>query len=1122
MIKSPQPIDILSLFRRHNGVQALMKALDREKYVALDGLFGSSAALIVKLLHESGRPVLCIASDMEEAGYLFSDLEQLGGEGSALFFPSSYKRAIKYGHTDAAQQVLRAEALAALSMEGSRPLVVSYPEAVAERVIAGDILEKEMQSIRQGDRLDRDFLRDLLLEWGFERTDYVYEPGQFAVRGSLLDVFSFSRELPVRIDFFDDEIESIRLFEVESQLSVGTLSEVVLMPDVAGDVRAEECLLGLFPKNTIIVLPDRPFLEDRLQMVFTDAPLFDDGEGFGSLEAMQERLTSPGELMDKLNDFTTIATGSGRSGNYRIGFKTQPQPLFHKNFDLLIDQLEQWRDAGYRLLLATASDKQYERVEEILSERGSSSLLPERVSLTLHEGFSDEALRIVLLTDHQLFDRYHKYNLKSDKARSGKVTLSLKELNQFSQGDYIVHIDHGIGRFGGLITTDVGGKRQEVIKLIYRNNDIIFVNLHSLHKLSKYKGGDSDAQVELSRLGTGAWQKLKERTKKRVKDIARDLIRLYAQRKEERGFAFSPDSYLQHELEASFLYEDTPDQERATAEVKADMESDRPMDRLICGDVGFGKTEVAVRAAFKAATDGKQVAILVPTTVLAYQHYQTFRDRLQNFPVRIEYISRARSAKDIKAILHDLAEGRVDIIIGTHRLVSNDVRFHDLGLLVIDEEQKFGVAVKEKLRKLQVNVDTLTMSATPIPRTLQFSLMGARDLSNINTPPPNRYPVATELARFSPDIVREAVNFEMSRNGQVFIVHNRIDNIEKIAGIVQREVPDARVAVGHGRMSPTELERLILDFIHYEYDVLVATTIIENGIDVPNANTIIIDDAHRYGLSELHQLRGRVGRSNRKAFCYLLSPPLSVLSDDSRRRLQAIENFSDLGSGIRIALQDLDIRGAGNVLGAEQSGFIADLGYETYSKVFNEAVSELKADEFADLYAESQEAIPSASRFVVETTVESDLELSFPEEYVPLDSERILLYRELDNLSTDEELDAFRRRMQDRFGKIPPEGEELIRVPRLRRLGRSLGIEKIVLRGEQMSFHLVGKEDSPYYQSEVFGMLLEYIAAHTRRCEIRQSGGKRIVRLREVPDVLTACELCTAISTRSSAERIEL
>ncbi|WP_373776750.1 transcription-repair coupling factor [Porphyromonas loveana] len=1112
-MKRAERNDITSLFQSHAGVQALTKALEKERFIALDGLRGSSQSIIVHGLRSRNRPILCIASDMEEAGYLYSDLEQLGGEGTALFFPSSYKRAVKYGHTDSAQQVLRAGTLAELSGQGNCPLIVSYPEAVAECVVAVATLEREKQSIRQGDRLDREFVRELLVQWGFERTDYVYEPGQFAMRGSLLDVFSYSRELPMRIDFFDDEVESIRLFEVESQLSVQTLTEALLMPDVAGDEYAEESFLSILPKDTIIVLPDRSFLEERFQSIYTDPPLFDDGEGFASLEDMQRKLTPPSTLMSGLEAFCTIAVGSGRSGNYRIGFRMQSQPLFHKNFDLLIDQLDEWKEAGYKLLLATASDKQYERVGEILAERGRTDLLPEHLSVTLHAGFTDETARLAVLTDHQLFDRYHKYNLKSDKARSGKVTLSLKELNQFSTGDYIVHIDHGIGQFGGLITMDTGGKRQEVIKLIYRNNDIIFVNLHSLHKLSKYKGGENATGVELSRLGSGAWQKIKDRTKTRVKDIARDLIRLYARRREEKGFAFSPDSYLQHELEASFIYEDTPDQERATTEVKADMESDRPMDRLICGDVGFGKTEVAIRAAFKAATDGKQVAVLVPTTVLAYQHYRTFSERLRQFPVRIEYISRGRSAKDIKAVLHDLAAGQIDIVIGTHRLVSNDVHFRDLGLLIIDEEQKFGVAVKEKLRKLQVNVDTLTMSATPIPRTLQFSLMGARDLSNISTPPPNRYPIATELARFSPDILREAVNFEMSRNGQAFVVHNRIENIEEIAAIIRHEVPDARVAVGHGRMAPAELERLILDFVHYEYDVLVATTIIENGIDVPNANTIIINDAHRYGLSELHQLRGRVGRSNKKAFCYLLSPPLGVLPDDSRRRLQAIENFSDLGSGIRIALQDLDIRGAGNVLGAEQSGFIADLGYEAYSKVFDEAVRELKAEEFAELYATDEKAKVSAAQFVVETTVESDMELSFAEDYVPLDSERILLYRELDNLSTDEELEAFRERMKDRFGQIPPEGEELIRVPHLRQLGRSLGIEKIVLRGGQMSLHLISKEDSPYYQSEAFGRLLAYIAAHTRRCEIRQTGGKRIVRIREVNDVLTACDVCKAIAT---------
>ena len=715
----------------------------------------------------------------------------------------------------------------------------------------------------------------------------------------------------------------------------------------------------------------------------------------------------------------------------------------------------------------------------------------------------------MLLTEHELFDRYHKYSLRSDKATSGKVTLSLKELQSFTRGDLVVHADHGIGRFDGLVSMPQGDHMQEFVKLIYRNNDTIFVNLHSLHKLSHYRSGSEGSEVRLSAVGSGAWQKIKDKTKKRIKDIARDLIRLYAQRKETEGFAFSPDTYLQQELEASFSFEDTPDQASAVEAVKADMERPFPMDRLLCGDVGFGKTEVAIRAAFKAATDGKQVAVLVPTTVLAYQHYRTFSKRLQDFPIRVDYISRARTTKELREILRDLKEGKIDIIIGTHRLTSKDVAFHDLGLLIIDEEQKFGVAVKEKLRQLQVNVDTLTMSATPIPRTLQFSLMGARDLSNLNTPPANRRPVETILTQMSPQIIREAIGFEMSRNGQVYFVNSRINNIENLAALVQREVPDARIAVAHGQLAPKEMEQILIDFGNHEYDVLVATKIIENGIDVPNANTIMIHDAHHYGLSELHQLRGRVGRSDRKAFCYLLTPPFEGLSEDAKRRLRAIESFSDLGSGIRLALQDLDQRGAGNVLGAEQSGFITDMGYETYQKVFTEAIQELKADEFAHVYADQDQSEHGelADRFVVETQVESDLELALPDDYVPSDSERILLYRELDGLSEDRELDEFTSRLRDRFGVLPQETEELIRIPRLRRIGHHLGIEKVVLKGGSMSLHLIADTKSAYYSSEIFGKLLSYVARNQRRCEFVQRTGRHIIRIHHVPNVEEAIKI---------------
>jgi transcription-repair coupling factor (superfamily II helicase) len=784
-----------------------------------------------------------------------------------------------------------------------------------------------------------------------------------------------------------------------------------------------------------------------------------------------------------------------------LRFDTLPQPLFQKNFDLVSDTIKHYISESYKIFILSDSEKQTERLKDIFADR-RDDIRFEAVNHTVHEGFIDNVTKICFFTDHQIFGRFHKYSLKSDKARGGKLTLSLKELNQFSNGDYIVHIDHGIGRFGGLVRTEVNGKLQEVVKMIYKNNDIIFVSIHSLHKLSKYKGKDGEAPA-LNKLGTGAWEKMKDRTKTKVKDIARDLIKLYAKRKDEKGFSFSPDSFLQDELEASFMYEDTADQLKATADVKADMEKERPMDRLICGDVGFGKTEVSIRAAFKAVTDNKQVAVLVPTTVLAFQHYQTFKERLKEFPCSIDYISRARSASETKKILERLASGELNILIGTHRIVSKDIKFKDLGLLVIDEEQKFGVSVKEKLRQMRTNVDTLTMTATPIPRTLQFSLMGARDLSNINTPPPNRYPIQTEIERFDPGIIRDAIEFEMSRNGQVFVINNRIQNIYEIEALVRREVPDARIIVGHGQMDPERLEKNILDFVNYEYDVLIATTIIENGIDVPNANTIIINNAHQFGLSELHQLRGRVGRSNRKAFCYLLAPPLSTLPSESRRRLQAIENFAELGSGIHIALQDLDIRGAGNMLGAEQSGFIADVGYETYQKILEEAVNELKTEEFADIY--SEDADENDKKFVRETFIESDLEILFPPTYIPEDSERVGIYRELDKIEDDGALASFVSKLRDRFGTIPEQGEELIRIVHLRRLGKQLGFEKIVLKRGVMNLHLIKNNDSPYYQSNAFGKIIAYIQKHPKNCELKNIAGKRNLIIKNVPDVKTAC-----------------
>ena len=906
---------------------------------------------IAALYAKGGGNFICLLNDMEEAGYFYNDLKQLTNSDSVYFFPSAYRRDIKYGHIDPANEILRTEVLSILQNEHPKFIIVSYPEAIAEKVARQEILKENTLPLKVGDTADIINISNALDKNGFEAVDYVYEPGQYALRGSILDVFSFSYEYPYRIDFFGDEIETIRTFDVETQLSKDKLDSIQIVSEVSKKNASGGCLLGSLPNDTLLAVHDLNWCRERIGAIWEEEPVVADEESFANADLMHAKLVPWDEFMHDALNLRRIQFGLHTAGeaNATLNFQTEAQPIFHKNFDMVSLSFHKYLDEGYTIYILSDVEKQAARIRAIFEDR-KDDIPFIAVNRTIHAGFADSQLKICCFTDHQLFDRFHKYSLKSDKARSGKITLSLKELNQFTPGDYIVHIDHGIGQFGGLVRMEVNGKMQEVVKLIYQNHDAIFVSIHSLHKLSKYKGKDGEPP-KLSKLGTGAWEKMKDRTKKKVKDIARDLILLYAKRKQEKGFAYSPDSFLQQELEASFIYEDTPDQMKATAEVKSDMESARPMDRLICGDVGFGKTEVAIRAAFKAVTDDKQVAVLVPTTVLAFQHYQTFKERLKEFPCKIDYISRARTSTQIKQILKEVKEGEVNILIGTHRIVSKDVAFKDLGLLIIDEEQKFGVSVKEKLRQLKSNVDTLTMTATPIPRTLQFSLMGARDLSSITTPPPNRYPVQTDVERFNPEIIREAINFEMSRNGQVFFINNRIQNIYEIEALVKREVPDARICVAHGQMEPGELEKKILDFVNYEYDVLIATSIIESGIDVPNANTIIINNAQQFGLSDLHQLRGRVGRSNRKAFCYLLSPPLSSLTQEARRRLQAIESFSELGSGIHIAMQDLDIRGAGNMLGAEQSGFIADLGYEAYQKILEEAVDELKSDEFADLYA---------------------------------------------------------------------------------------------------------------------------------------------------------------------------
>jgi transcription-repair coupling factor (superfamily II helicase) len=1067
-------------------------------------------------------PLLFILSDADEAGYFFNDLKS----DKACFFPSAYRRAVKYGQRDDANEILRTETLAAVSSKTGPLFIVTCPEAVAELVVSQNHFDEQRISLKTSQTIDITDLEHRLRDIGFNEVDYVYEPGQFAVRGSIVDVYSYSSELPYRIDFFGDEIDTIRTFSVEDQLSQDRRSEIEIVPELAVTESEKVPFLRFLPDDTLIVIKDERFVLDTVQRIynegFSSQAMTERLEGATEVEQEQIRrdmnreavLCKPTVFNDELARFQQIELSASNRAqeapDATIAFHTKPQPLFHKNFDLLKQSLEDYQLQGYKIYILADSDKQQQRLKDILNDMSAEEVTDKlgdhliAVDKTVHEGFVDDDLKACLFTDHQIFDRFHKYNLKSDKARSGKMALTMKELQQMEPGDYLVHVDFGIGKFGGLIKVpNPQGGYQEVIRIIYQNNDKVDVSIHSLYKISKYRAADTGEPPRLSTLGTGAWDRLKERTKKKIKEIARDLIRLYAKRRHEKGFAFSPDNFMQHELEASFLYEDTPDQLKATQDIKADMERAVPMDRLVCGDVGFGKTELAVRAAFKAACDGKQTAVLVPTTVLAYQHFQTFKKRLHDFPVTVDYLSRARTAKQTRQVLDDLASGRIDIIIGTHKLLGKTVKWHDLGLLIIDEEQKFGVSTKEKLRKLKTNVDTLTMSATPIPRTLQFSLMGARDMSIMRTPPPNRYPIHTELCTFSHEVIADAINFEMSRSGQVFFVNDRISSLPHIAELIHQYVPDCRVAIGHGQMSPEELEKIIMGFINYEYDVLLSTTIVENGVDIPNANTIIINDAQHFGLSDLHQMRGRVGRSNRKAFCYLLAPPRSALTPEARRRLEALETFSDLGSGFNLAMQDLDIRGAGNLLGSEQSGFMEDLGYETYQKILNQAVTELKNDEFQDLYAddikEGREV--SGDEFVEDCAVESDLPMFFPDTYVPTSSERMLLYRELDNITDDDALKAYRQRLVDRFGPVPHEGEELMQVVLLRRLGRKLGCEKIMLRQGIMTMQFVSNQASAFYQSKTFGRIIHYVMENPRRCNFKDANGHRLIKIGEVKSV---------------------
>lgn len=1127
--------ELLEIYRHHPKIKTLNRLLEDDvKHIRINGLQGSSMSMLFSTLLQSYEccraiPFVFVMDDDEEAGYLYHDFVQILGEEQVLYFPSSFKRAIKYGQRDAGNEIMRTEVLSRVSSSSSL-FIITSPAALSEMVVTGETLNQQTISLTEGEKVDATFMQETLISLGFNRVDYVYEPGQFAVRGSILDVYSFSCEYPYRIDFFGDDVDSIRTFDVNTQLSQKRLSDIRIVPQLSKEETNRQCFLEFLPADSQLIMKRKAYVSEIVEQTFHDGFLQQAliaGEERTELEEYQDReklardtmLVRPSVFRQLLGAFKTIELNGDDVPDAlckKLEFKTHVQPIFHKNFDLIFQSFYDYLSKGYRLYILADSEKQSERLKQIFDDKGTDIVFTS-VKRTLHSGYVDDELQACFFTDHQIFDRFHKYNLKSEKAHRGRVALTLKEIQQFELGDYIVHIDHGIGRFGGLVRIPNGDQMQEVIKLIYNHDDIVFVSIHSLHKVSKYKGHEGE-QPRISTLGTGAWERMKERTKKKIKDIARDLILLYSRRREEKGFAFSPDSFMQHELEASFIYEDTPDQLKTTNDVKQDMERSRPMDRLVCGDVGFGKTEVAVRAAFKACADNKQVAVLVPTTVLAYQHYRTFSERLRDMPVRIEYLSRARNASKTAKILQELKEGQINIIIGTHKLIGKSVKFHDLGLLIIDEEQKFGVSTKEKLRQMRTNVDTLTLTATPIPRTLQFSLMGARDLSIIQTPPPNRYPIHTQICTFNAETIAEAINFEMSRNGQVYLVNNRISNLPDLEALIHKYVPDARVVVGHGQMSPEKLENIILGFSNYDYDVLISTTIIESGIDIPNANTIIINSAHNFGLSDLHQMRGRVGRSNKKAFCYLLAPPLSALSTDARRRLQAIENYSDLGSGIHIAMQDLDIRGAGNLLGAEQSGFIADLGYETYQKILSQAVKELRNDEFQELFAEDVRngIITEGRDFVDECQLESDLQMYFSEAYVPTSSERMLLYRELDSLEKQEDVDAFCQRMNDRFGPIPHEGQELIQVVHLRRLGKYFGTERIILKNGRMRLYFVNNQDSPFYQSAAFGQIIQFATTNIHRCKLDVVNGRNTLLLMQVSSVKEGVDLLQQISMLKS------
>ena len=1095
---------MLAQVKDSKNLQLLCREFKSKKgTVHLRELVGGAFSLYAAaLIRRVGGIHTFVAEDRDAAAYLMNDFYALLDEQRVLFFPSSYKRSIVYGAEDAQGVVQRTAVLNALLAPPADYLVVcTYPEALAERVASPETIERDTLAIRTGDHLRPSDLTDWLDGNGFQRVDFVYEPGQYSLRGGIVDLFSYVESMPYRVDFFDEEVDSIRRFNISSQLSQEKVERVDVIPDLHARGGSQVAYVTAAPDSTYWFFDPEYALrrvDDVRRRLLAES---------AAPSEVDERVTSRRQLLDALTERRIVLlrdTLPERPAETVVEFHTSPQPKFNKNFELLADDLASLNEQGYRTCILSQNKAQIERLQNIFHQLGRGGVTFQPLSLTLHEGFIDHTLRLACYTDHQLFDRYQRYRINGEIRRDEQMTVA--ELNQLKPGDYVVHIDHGVGRFGGLVKINENGRVHEAIKLIYRDGDVLFVNVHSLHRISRYKSGDGEPP-KIYKLGSGAWQKLKAATKKAVKDISRELIALYAKRKASPGFAFSPDGYLQHELEASFRYEETPDQQAAIEAVKRDMESSKPMDRLVCGDVGFGKTEVAIRAAFKAACDGKQTAVLVPTTILALQHYRSFMERLRDFPVKVEYLNRTKTAKESRQILADLAAGKIDILIGTHKILGKNVVFHDLGLLVIDEEQKFGVAAKEKLTQLSVSVDTLTLTATPIPRTLQFSLMGSRDLSVISTPPPNRQPIVTESHAFSEEIVRDAIEEELSRGGQVYFVHNRVEDLMTVAGMVTRLCPKARVGVGHGKMPAEQLERLIMDFIYGEYDVLVTTTIIENGIDVPNANTIIVDNAQNYGLSDLHQLRGRVGRSDRKAYCYLLSPPDELLSSDARRRLRAVEEFSDLGSGFNIAMQDLDIRGAGNLLGAEQSGFIADIGFETYQKIMREAIAELRAEglDVAGLNDHEREAV-GEMHYVEDALIEVDVEAELPDSYVSQTAEKLRLYRELDNMRSEEELQRFETRLVDRFGPLPAAARELLNVVRLRWEAIRLGMERVKVKNGLMIVQFVGDSASPFYKSDVFAALLRAVTQRPDKFVLKQHNNRLAMTVRGIIDIAGAWE----------------